>query len=82
MTALTSACQIGADCTDETSNVALPVAVPAGATAPTAVKYHNATAGTGMGVFDHDPTISVALPANTFAGSYTSTVTLASVSGP
>jgi hypothetical protein len=35
-----------------------------------------------MGVFDHDPTVTVALPANTFAGSYTSTITLASVSGP
>jgi hypothetical protein len=82
MTSLISACQSGAVCTDETSDVALPVAVPAGATAPTAVKYHNAATDTGMGVFDHEPTVSVALPANTFAGSYTSTITLASVSGP
>jgi hypothetical protein len=82
MTSLTSTCQGGTICTNETNNVALPVAVPAGATAPTAVKYHNAAADTGMGVFDHTPTISVALPANTFAGSYTSTVTVAAISGP
>ena len=82
MTSLASACQSGGTCTNETNSVSLPVGVPAGATAPTAVKYHNAAADTGMGVFDHTPTLSVALPANTFAGSYTSTVTLASVSGP
>ena len=82
MTSLTSTCQSGAVCTNETNDVALPVAVPAGATAPTAVKYHNAAADTGMGEFDHTPTLSVALPSNTFAGSYASTVTLASVSGP
>ena len=82
MTSLVNTCAPGAECTDETNAVVLPVNVPAGVTAPTAVKYHNATANTGLGVFDHTPTTSVALPADTFAGSYTSTVTLASVAGP
>lgn len=82
MTALASTCQASVTCTAETNSVTLPVSVPAAAVAPTAVKYHNAATDTGMGEFDHTPTVSVALPADTFAGSYTSTVTLASVSGP
>lgn len=84
MTSLVNTCASGgAACTIEDNAVALPVGVPAAAvTAPTAVKYHNAAADSGLGTFDHTPTVSVALPATTFAGSYTSTVTLASVSGP
>ena len=82
LTSLASVCQSGGTCTDETNSVSLPVSVPAGPLAPTPVKYHNAEADSGMGVFDHTPTISVALPANTYAGTYSSTITLASVSGP
>jgi hypothetical protein len=81
LTSLVNTCGSGT-CTDETNSVSLPVGVPAGSTAPTAVAYHNAAVDTGAGVFDHTPTISVALPANTYAGSYSSTVTLAAISGP
>jgi hypothetical protein len=35
-----------------------------------------------MGKFTVTPTVDVTIPANTFAGSYSSTVTLAVVSGP
>jgi hypothetical protein len=35
-----------------------------------------------MGKFTVTPTIQVAIPANTYAGTYTSTVTVAVVSGP
>jgi hypothetical protein len=35
-----------------------------------------------MGSFTVTPTVQVAIPANTYAGSYSSTVTLAAVSGP
>jgi hypothetical protein len=49
---------------------------------PTAVKLFNAAANTGMGAFTVTPTISVAIPANSYAGTYTSTVTVAVVSGP
>ena len=48
----------------------------------TATKFFSATAGTGMGSSTITPTIHVAVPANTVAGSYTSTITVASVSGP
>jgi hypothetical protein len=46
------------------------------------VKLFNATANTGMGGFTVTPTVQVSIPANTFAGTYTSTVTVAVVSGP
>jgi hypothetical protein len=35
-----------------------------------------------MGKFTITPTVSIAIPDNTYVGSYTSTVTLAVVSGP
>ena len=58
---------------------AYPLNIPAAAPA---VKYFNAAATTGAGKFTNTPTIAVALPANTRAGVYTSTLTLAAVSGP
>ncbi len=58
------------------------MAVPAGSSAPTAVKLFNAAANRGMGGFTVTPTVQVAIPANTYAGTYTSTVTVAVVSGP
>ena len=72
----------GGTCTNPTNSVGYPLAVPAGAPAPTAVKLFNAAANTGMGSFNLTPTIQVAIPANTYAGTYTSTVTVAVVSGP
>ena len=62
------------------SNTAL--GVPAACPAPTAVKFFNATANTGMGHFTISPTVSVAIPANSYAGTYSSTVILGVVSGP
>lgn len=55
-----------------------PLTVPAATTAPTAVKFFNAAANTGIGTFTITPTIRVTLPANT----YTSTLTTTLVSGP
>jgi hypothetical protein len=46
------------------------------------VKYFNAAAATGAGEFTNTPTVQVAVPASSSAGSYTSTLTLAAVSGP
>ena len=69
-------------CTSPTNAITYALAVPAGAGPPTAVKLFNAAAATGMGGFAITPTMQVAVPANTLAGSYTSTVTLAIVSGP
>jgi hypothetical protein len=71
-----------ANCTAATNAVSYPVTVPAGSSQPTAVKFVNAASGTGAGQFTVTPTISVSVPQNSFAGTYTSTVTIAIVSGP
>lgn len=42
----------------------------------------SAATSAGMGTYTATPTFTLAVPANTFAGSYTSTVTVAIVSGP
>jgi hypothetical protein len=81
LTGVTSSCTSGT-CTNPTNSVAYPVAVPAAATPPTAVKFFNAAANTGMGKFTDTPTIGVFVPQSSFAGSYTSTLTLAVVTGP
>ena len=78
----TVACTSGSTCTNPTNGVTYPLGVPAAATAPTAVKFFNATANTGMGSFSITPTITVSIPANTFIGNYVSTVSVAIVSGP
>jgi hypothetical protein len=78
---VSSSCATGT-CTNPTNSIAYPLAVPAGASAPTAVKLFNAAANSGMGKFTVTPTVQVAIPANTYAGTYTSTVTVAVVSGP
>jgi len=82
ITGVTAVCVAGSTCADPTNGITYPVTVPAGATAPTAVKFYNAATNSGMGKFTITPTVSIAIPANTFAGTYTSTITLAAVSGP
>ncbi len=81
LTGVTSSCASGT-CTNPTNAITYPVAVPAAAVPPTAVKFFNAAANTGMGKFTTTPTIGVFVPASSFAGSYTSTLTIAIVSGP
>jgi hypothetical protein len=68
--------------TAATNAITYPVNVPAGSGPPTAVKLFNAAANTGMGKFTVTPTVGVFVPQNSYAGTYTSTVTLAVVSGP
>lgn len=82
LTGVTVSCVSGATCTNPTNAITYPLTVPAASTAPTAVKFFNAAANTGMGNFTLTPTINVTIPANAYAGTYTSTVTLAIVSGP
>jgi len=81
ITGATSVCASGT-CTNPTNAVTYPVVVPAGATPPTAVKFFNAAASTGLGSFTVTPTVGVFVPATTFAGSYSSTLTVSIVSGP
>lgn len=68
--------------TDPTNAITYPKTIPAACTAPTAIKFFNAAANTGLGQFKITPSVSIAIPANTYAGTYSSTVTLAVVSGP
>ncbi len=83
VTGVTALCTGGQICTTMPQNaVTYPVAVPAGNQAPTAVKFYNASAASGIGTFDISTTIKITVPANTYSGTYTSTITLAYVSGP
>ena len=82
ITAASSACASTSTCVQPTNGVAYTVAVPAAATAPAAVKYFNAASPTGRGRINVDATVQVAVPANVFAGSYSSTVTVSIVAGP
>jgi hypothetical protein len=81
-TGVSSSCTGGGTCTNPSNSVTYPLGIPAGSSAPTAVKLFNAAANSGMGGFTVTPTVQVAIPANTYAGTYTSTVTVAVVSGP
>ena len=83
ITGVTAACASNSTCTLPTNNVSNSnLAVPAGATAPSAVRFFNATASTGRGTINVTATVEVAVPANVLAGAYNSTVTIAAVSGP
>lgn len=83
ITGVTSGCGTNSTCTLPTNSVSnTNLAVPAGATAPAAVKYVNAATATGLGTANLNATVSVAVPANVFAGTYSSTVTVSIVAGP
>ena len=76
------ACDASVTCTQATNSITYPYALPAGTTAPTATKLFNAAINTGMGNQTVTPTWKLAVPANTYAGTYTSTWTLSLVSAP
>ncbi|MDQ1521007.1 MAG: hypothetical protein QOI55_2080, partial [Actinomycetota bacterium] len=69
-------------CTHATNQVSYPYNLPAGSTAPTATKIFDAAAATGIGNQTVTPTFRLAIPANTYAGVYTSTWTFTLSSGP
>lgn len=68
--------------TAPTNAITYPVAVPAAATAPTAAKFFNAAANAGMGKFTLTPTVGGFVPQSILAGTYTSNLTVAIVTGP
>jgi hypothetical protein len=76
------ACDASATCTLGTNSTSYPYTLPAASTAPTATKLISIGANTGMGNQTVTPTWKLSVPANTYAGSYTSTWTLSLVSGP
>jgi hypothetical protein len=80
----TTACNGGSTCTVATDGavVSYQYNVPASGTAPTATKMYSAAVDSGLGRMDIEATVTVDVPANTYAGVYTSTITLALVSAP
>ena len=82
ITGVANSCTGTGTCTNPTNSVSYPLGVPAGSTPPAAASYFNAAAATGLGEFTNTPTVQVAVPATSSAGSYSSTLTLAAVSGP
>ena len=72
------ACKAGSTCTLATSSgITYPLTITT-----TPAKVFNAALNTGLGKIDVTPTINVAIPGNAYAGTYTSTVTLAATTGP
>jgi hypothetical protein len=75
---VSQACKAGSTCTVATSSgIAYPLTI-----GTTATRFFSAALNTGLGKVDVTPTINVAIPGNAYAGTYTSTVTLAIAVGP
>lgn len=72
----------GGNCVMPTNSITYPVTLPAGSTAPTAVKVFNAAAATGQGPTNVTLNYKLSVPANAYHGTFTSTWTIAIVSGP
>jgi len=83
-TAVTAAAATAAsgNCDLPTNSVAYPLTLPAGASAPTAVKAYNAAAGTGGGPLTLTLTFRLTVPARAWSGAYSSTWTFTIASGP
>jgi hypothetical protein len=83
ITGVTSACGASSTCTPPTNSVPnTNLAVPAAAVAPAPVKFENAASGSGLGTNALAATVQVAVPSNVFAGTYSSTVTIAIAATP
>jgi hypothetical protein len=74
---VTAACVGGSSCTAASNAITYPLTLSG-----TAAKFFNAATNSGMGKVNVTPSVDVAIPGNAYAGTYTSTVTLAAVSGP
>ena len=77
VSAVSQACGSSSTCSLPTNSVTLPVAVGS-----TGTSFYSAASGAGLGIVNVNPTVSVAIPGNSYAGSYASTVTFAAVAGP
>ncbi len=77
-----SASAASGNCNLPSNGIAYPVTLPAAATPPTAAVLYAAALNTGKGPTTVTLTTKIALPANTKAGSYSSTWTLTLASGP
>lgn len=73
-----SACHSGSTCTAASSTgITYPLTI-----AGTASTFFSSALASGLGKVDVTPSISVVIPGNAYAGTYTSTVTLAATTGP
>jgi WxL domain surface cell wall-binding len=77
VSAVAQTCHAGSSCTAATNAIGFPLTVSG-----SAAKFFNSAANTGLGKVDVTPTVNVLIPGNSFAGTYTSTVTLAVATGP
>jgi hypothetical protein len=78
VSAAAQACHSGSSCTAAVnSGITLPLTVTS-----SAVKFFNAAASSGLGKIDVTPTVGVVVPGNSYAGTYTSTVTIVAAVGP
>jgi len=78
VTAAAQACHSGSSCTAASSSgISYPLTITG-----TAAKIFNAALNSGLGKIDITPTVEVAIPGNAYAGTYTSTVTIAAATGP
>ena len=78
VSSITSACHAASTCTAAgSSGITYPLTVTG-----TAAKFFSAALNSGLGKIDVTPTVDVSIPGNAFAGTYTSTVTLAATTGP
>ena len=77
-----SAATASQNCSLPTNSIAYPITLPAGTTAPAAAKLYDAAANTGAGPSNVTLTSTLAVAANTFNGTYTSTWTFTIASGP
>ena len=81
-TAPTVACDTSVTCTTASNTITFPFVVPAGSNAPTAQKLYNAASNSGMGNQTVSASFRLTIPANTYAGTYSSTWTYSLVSAP
>lgn len=78
-----ASCDASVTCTTATTTgLSFPYTLPAGISAPTATKLFNANTGTGLAAQSFSPSWQIAIPANSRAGTYTSTWTFSLTTGP
>jgi hypothetical protein len=84
ITGISAACTSVGTCSQATltSDVTLPMVIPAGTTPPTATRFFGTATNTGMGAYTLTPTIAIAIPTGTLLGTYTTTFTVTISSGP
>ena len=77
ITSVSQSCASGSSCSAPTNSVTYPVSLSS-----TASKVFSAAANTGMGKVNVTPTIETSIPGNAYAGTYSSTLTIATALSP